>query len=456
MVIGLSLGIAGGAKVTADAAVVRRDERTITTVGNAETDATRHQFGLTSIKLDGTGDYLTADLDLPTDVGTGATTWECFFNVDLDAGAGTVAILSSRAAGTSNGEVEMLFRNSDMKVEVNGYGTGAFSAAGVGSALAVDAWHHYVWARDASGNWAIWVNGTRVSNGTGYTQSLTTDSGFGIGASADGNQTANSGTTCWIDEVRVSSADIYGVSNTSITVPTAPFINDVNDTKLLVHAIGIDPTTAFYDDNNSDSRPVVMYDGITAPSISSAQSQFGGSSAVFDGTNDILVTNHPIVPATSEFTIECWARFDDTNIRTIVSQYENGVNGRFLMQRRPSGSLQAFFGGTGQVNIIGTTVINANTWYHLACTRDSSNNFRIFIDGNLEGTANSTIGVQQSEMYLGTREGGSRMDGYIDEFRISSVARYTASFTPSTSAFTNDSDTLLLLHFDTDFADDNS
>ena len=50
--------------------------------------------------------------------------------------------------------------------------------------------------------------------------------------------------------------------------------------------------------------------------------------------------------------------------------------------------------------------------------------------------------------------------GNIDEFRISNNARYTAAFTPETTPFQNDANTLLLLHMDgtdgdTDFVDDN-
>ena len=49
------------------------------------------------------------------------------------------------------------------------------------------------------------------------------------------------------------------------------------------------------------------------------------------------------------------------------------------------------------------------------------------------------------------RESGSVSDpfkGYMDEIRISNTARYTSSFTPSTTAFVADANTKLLIHSD--------
>jgi hypothetical protein len=52
------------------------------------------------------------------------------------------------------------------------------------------------------------------------------------------------------------------------------------------------------------------------------------------------------------------------------------------------------------------------------------------------------------------------MNGHMDEIRVSNSARYTTTFTPSTTPFVNDANTLLLLHMDgtdasTVFFDDN-
>ena len=58
---------------------------------------------------------------------------------------------------------------------------------------------------------------------------------------------------------------------------------------------------------------------------------------------------------------------------------------------------------------------------------------------------NMPIGVNTS-----TTSQVSWLDGYIDEFRISTVARYTngSSITVPTTPFVNDSDTYCLLHMD--------
>ena len=51
---------------------------------------------------------------------------------------------------------------------------------------------------------------------------------------------------------------------------------------------------------------------------------------------------------------------------------------------------------------------------------------------------------------MGDNETGYQLNGYLDEVRISSVCRYPggALFSPSTTAFTSDADTVLLLHGD--------
>ena len=123
-----------------------------------------------------------------------------------------------------------------------------------------------------------------------------------------------------------------------------------------------------------------------------------------------------------------------------------------------------FIGGTGTFTLTGSTTLSTGTWHHLAVTRDSSNRFDIWVNGTSEGNATSSISIQQSAytaIASASHSPGFYLDGNIDEVRISNSARYTTTFTPSTTPFVNDENTLLLLHMDgtdgsTTFIDDNS
>ena len=426
--------------------------------GNAQIDTDRYKFGGSSALFDGTGDYLNADIDIPTEIGTGACTWECFFNVDVDAGSGTVAVLSNRNGGASNGEVQMLFRNFDMKIQVNGYGTGAFSANGVGPALATDTWHHYVWARNASGTWRIWVNGSSVANGTGYTQSLTADGGFGIGAHADGGIPINSGTSGWIDEVRISNTDVYGVSNTSITVPTAAFTNDSN-TVFLSHMNGTDGDTDFRDDNGKGRSPVGVR-SVGGASISTTQSKFGGSSGSFDATDDHLLTPLDQSFWSSAWTIEFWFYTGSTGTLNIIAQTQSGpsTEENSILLRTTNGKIRSFLSSDGSSWDIFNSKYTSdsyttNSWNHYAIQFDGTNDYRHWLNGVDQGSETNSSTVNDSgydNFFIGGAYGSTAWFGdYLDEVRFSSTSRYSSgAITVPTEPFQNDANTLLLLHMD--------
>jgi hypothetical protein len=76
------------------------------------------------------------------------------------------------------------------------------------------------------------------------------------------------------------------------------------------------------------------------------------------------------------------------------------------------------------------------------------NTHRIYKNGTLEDTA-TTANKQDNGVFSIGKNGFGDFDGYIDEFRVSDIARYGgSSFTEPTQAFSFDSDTQFLLHFD--------
>ena len=89
----------------------------------------------------------------------------------------------------------------------------------------------------------------------------------------------------------------------------------------------------------------------------------------------------------------------------------------------------------------------------------------VWAPDRLNGTLLDTIAESRSyadtAVAIGARYdvGAFYTNGWIDEARISNVARYTSAFTAPSAAFSNDADTTLLLHMDgsdgsTTFTDD--
>ena len=93
-----------------------------------------------------------------------------------------------------------------------------------------------------------------------------------------------------------------------------------------------------------------------------------------------------------------------------------------------------------------------NIWHHIAVTRDAANVTRIFINGVLRNTLTGTAPPTTSTGAFALGTAGDAVTeffaGLLDEVRISNVARYSASFTPQTTPFVTDANTVALYHLD--------
>jgi hypothetical protein len=226
---------------------------------------------------------------------------------------------------------------------------------------------------------------------------------------------------------------------------------------------------------SAPSRTAKTITAVNDAQIDTAQYKFGGSSYLGDGGNDYLTVDvddfGSTVGSAGDFTIECFARTTNTVNKGIfhihadpdynASSGANSVAAAFYSQG--AANWQVYFKGSSS----GALGLNAssnttNTWYHVAVVRYSGTMY-LYIDGVQQWSSTDTYDYS-SARYLqfgAYYNSGFSLPGHIDEFRISTVARYTSGFTPTTSAFTNDSDTILLIHADgsdgsTTFTDDNS
>ena len=99
---------------------------------------------------------------------------------------------------------------------------------------------------------------------------------------------------------------------------------------------------------------------------------------------------------------------------------------------------------------VSTVLTTENGWAHYAFVRNSTT-FTIYKNGVAEDstTDSDSLPALAAPLEIGRMEGGSQYyTGYIDEYRISNVARYTANFTPDTTEFSTDANTKLLIHGD--------
>jgi hypothetical protein len=214
---------------------------------------------------------------------------------------------------------------------------------------------------------------------------------------------------------------------------TDPYFANVS---LLLHCDGADTSTTFTD--NSTTVQTVTPNGNVQ--IDTAQSQFGGASALFDGTGDYLSLDGSAEFAfgTGDFTIEFWVRFATViGFKIIYDSRVSGINGA-NPTIYTSGATLIYFTNGGD-RITSGSSLSVDTWYHVAVAR-SGTDTKMFVDGTQVGstyTDSTDYENAAGRPFIGeASSGGAAHNGWMDEIRVTKgVARYTANFTAPTAAF---------------------
>jgi hypothetical protein len=187
----------------------------------------------------------------------------------------------------------------------------------------------------------------------------------------------------------------------------------------------------------------MMNDWLTVGSaqISTSVKKYGSGSISIPTSSYLKANVPPSIYAfgTGDFTIECWIycnSFSTVNWiydgRPISTNY---LEPTILVST--SGILSYFTNSAYQIQA-GT--LTTGTWYHVAYCRASGTG-RLFLNGTVTGSFSDTYSYDNSvnRPVIGT-DGyavSNFSNCYIDDFRVSNYARYTANFTPPTSAFPN-------------------
>ena len=201
--------------------------------------------------------------------------------------------------------------------------------------------------------------------------------------------------------------------------------------------------------------------------------------------SNTLGVSLPVNIGATDFTLEFWLRFNaGENTSGSCTEGEDAwINGNIIFDRDIFGAPDygdfgvSLYGGriafgvhngSSGYSICSTTALSAGAWHHIAVTRRTTGEMRIFVNGNLDRTYNGLAGnisyrvgrpitngwVNEPFLVIGAEKHDydpntyPSFSGWVDEVRISDVIRYTTNFTPPAAPFTPDGNTVGLYHFD--------
>ncbi len=419
-------------------------------VGNTQISTSQYIFGSSSIYMDGSGDYIDVTDNGNLDFGTGDFTIEWWQRLPTLTNNYNAVDLRNG----SNGAKILLYSNPTDKyiLYVN-----SATAIDSGSVLTANTWQHIALSR-SSGSTRLFVDGTQRGSTYSDSNNYSHDE---ILIFYNSNSSAYDGEG-YMDEFRVSNSARY---SSNFTVPNSRFTADAN-TMLLIHGDGTNGSTNITDDPPPPARSsaAVRYVDLGGTSVSSTGGKFGGAAYGSGDSGDYIRTNPSgnwSLDSDQVWTIEFFFKTSSgqtpSGVYTLGGlNYGNTSGIRFYA---PSGSSQL------RVNMGGSSnnySFNYSTSYqHLAFVNDGSGTLKFYLDGTLQltktGYSYNMSSPTDKDFYYGSTAGqAGQPTYYFDELRISRVQRYTSNFTPTSTAFTNDNDTVALFHFDNSYTDDNS
>jgi hypothetical protein len=387
--------------------------------------------------FDGTGDSLSVANNSALSI-TGNVDASIEFWVYPISGSGVVvnksgvsgSVFPNYSVGVnSNGSISFFLGNSGSP------GSSVTTLTTSAGTIPFNAWSHVVCTKTYVGggsvnNYRVMINGILSNNSTQNNPSDGNPGALTIGFEPSSTDDINA----YISQLRIFNTSIpaaYQTSSTTngtsiYTVPTTPITAGTSSICTLFTNAGI-----------TDATAKNVLETVGNAQISTTQSKFGGSSILFDGTGDILYA--PYSPnfnfGTGDFTVEFWMWKNNTNNGFIITCGTNTSIGNWNISLSSSSLFwQSRYGVTNLYSRSATSILDGN-WHHVAITRASGVQ-RMFFDGVLQGAtvADTTDYVMTTTAQFGIGLNG--FDGYIDDLRITrGYARYTANFTPPTTAF---------------------
>lgn len=412
-----------------------------------------------SVKLDGSGDYISVPTSADFNFGTGDYTIEFWiYPTYLPSDGANRTLIDYRTTSNQNVANLWLHKNGHIYLWFNG----AYAISGSAGAIKINHWYHIALVRNSSKT-TLYING--IQEGSVYSDSNTYVQGgtFYIGKYFSNSSYDFPG---YISDVRVIKGDSrYPFLPVAETLTTTTSYQDgitvaSGDVELLMaHA-------SSFTDGSTNSHSLTN-NGATIDSDNYPAS--GMKSISFsDGDYVDVAAGSSLAPGTGDFTLEFW--FNSSS-----NALDGSKNRRIWLFDGPSGNtndaknLQFLIAETGASGVVAgsimyyhqstndylfykgnTTNICDNAWHHVAIVRKSGV-LMSFVDGRHDSSTSFDADISpnsgNARPRIGSYDASSGgFTGNISNMRYSSIAVYDKEFTPPSSALTEVSNTKLLLN----------
>jgi hypothetical protein len=254
----------------------------------------------------------------------------------------------------------------------------------------------------------------------------------------------------------LQSTVYYGSNvNRSITSPIVTRGDEFfNYTSLLLDGDGTNGTqNNTFLDSSSNNFTITRNGNTTQGTLS----PFGDNwSNYFDGSGDYLgnTSSALIGPSINTFTVESWIymtanpTFNTIEISGLIGLDAQPANTTNYLSFGPISSrqLRLYWYDGAQKTATGSTALNLNQWYHVACVINS-NTIKFYVNGVEETLSGTTTLTNRSgtisNFSVGSNYYGA-FSGYISNLRVTTAAVYSSAFTPPTEPLTAVTNTVLL------------
>lgn len=368
-----------------------------------------------STYFDGSGDYI--NITTTDTVGTNDFTFEGWLYLEktssnrvLDFGSGAALLYTD-----GNGKLVYYASNGARITSTN--------------AITINTWFHFALVR-ISGTSKLYIDGTQT--GSDYSDSINyTSTAVRIGADGVPVQYLKG----YVSNLRIIfGTGLYTGSFTPSTTPLTP----TDETSVLVcHK-------PYFVDGGYSSSTLTSYG--TPSNVN--YSPFAAHSVTpdtygidFDGNQDYVTYTRSSAdawsPGTGDFTLEAWFFLrSSADNPSIIDFRPPSTNGAYPKIYLATNRTVIWYLVNNSNQIVGTTTINLNTWYHVAVVRDSGTT-RMYLNGTQVGSnyTDSTNYSNLTEINLGI---DSYSDTYQDFDGIISNVRFVHSvvYTDSSGTIT--------------------